>query len=651
MKRSTGRTHWRLLWSANWPVAILLLTGILAGIWLGNDFGVSLDEEANVESGTQALLAYAGADDYFWLPSQADHGPIYFMAFVSTSQLIHSLAPSWTLADGRHLTNYLMFLAGVLSFYLICLRLMSRPYAWMTTILYATQPLLFGHAFINQKDIPFLTLFLATVAAGLAWMDRLSTGSSASRVDPIGQTQAPAPTRRERIKAEWGSLGKGAKSWLIAFCILAGLLMLDVLVVHSIEHIGRELVVSAYNGTAPLPIQRLFDSIATDVSKTPLSLYLARFDGLMGSLRSILPPLLILALLIAGSAALPSLAEMWGYSTSVFRPVMLSSGVLLGALICVRQIGAFAGGLITLAILFRVRWKALFPVMIYWLLAAAVTVATWPYLWPDPIGRLLESVFRVGKFPAHAVLFQGQVFTSTDLPRLYFPTLASLELTEPVVIFVCIGVIAIIWKWRVARQRSFRVEDAIMVLWPAVPLIGLILIGMSAYGNLRQLLFILPPFFILAGKGLETVGHSLRFKFSGVLLTAIVVFPGVMGIIGLHPYEYAYFNAFAGGVDGADGRFDLDPWCTSYREAVGAVNSIAETHARILAIPLSSQVESDLRPDLGLLIGARNVPLADYVMTCASPNPDPPADDFQLLYQVERQGAVFARVWKRLGKP
>ena len=54
------------------------------------------------------------------------------------------------LSDGRHLTNYLMFLAGVLSFYFICLRFMPRSYAGMTTILFATQPLLFGHAYISS---------------------------------------------------------------------------------------------------------------------------------------------------------------------------------------------------------------------------------------------------------------------------------------------------------------------------------------------------------------------------------------------------------------------------------------------------------------------------------------------------------------------
>jgi len=154
---SSGSAGGRSVWSAHWPVVVLLLTGVVVGLWFGNDYGESLDEAANAESGAQALLASSGSSDYFSLPSLADHGPVYFMAFVSTSRALHALVPNWSLSDGRHLTNYLMFLAGVLSFYSICLRFMPRSYAWITTILFATQPLLFDHAFINQKDIPFLT--------------------------------------------------------------------------------------------------------------------------------------------------------------------------------------------------------------------------------------------------------------------------------------------------------------------------------------------------------------------------------------------------------------------------------------------------------------------------------------------------------------
>jgi hypothetical protein len=211
-------------------------------------------------------------------------------------------------------------------------------------------------------------------------------------------------------------------------------------------------------------------------------------------------------------------------------------------------------------------------------------------------------------------------------------------------------VFALIWKTYTVRHAAFSVEYAILVSWAAVPLIGLIFFGMAVYGNIRQLLFVLPPFFILAGKGLEAVGSSLRFKGSGLALAALVTLPGVWGIVGLHPYEYTYFNGFTGGVAGAQGKYELDHWCTSYREAVEITNGLAPSNAAILAIPQSAQVPLYLRPNLRLLIGRKNVSLADFVVTCSGEDSEEWATgDFRLVYQVERRGAVFARVWERVG--
>ena len=44
---------------------------------------------------------------------------------------------------------------------------------------------------------------------------------------------------------------------------------------------------------------------------------------------------------------------------------------------------------------------------------------------------------------------------------------------------------------------------------------------------------------------------------------------GIMAM--LHPDEYVYYNAFIGGVEGADGLFKTDYWANSYAEAVGGL--------------------------------------------------------------------------------
>jgi hypothetical protein len=42
-----------------------------------------------------------------------------------------------------------------------------------TALLYGTQPLLWGHAFMNPKDLPFLTLFLGAIILGINLTDNL----------------------------------------------------------------------------------------------------------------------------------------------------------------------------------------------------------------------------------------------------------------------------------------------------------------------------------------------------------------------------------------------------------------------------------------------------------------------------------------------
>ena len=154
------------------PMVWLLLAGVVVGLLVGNDYGASYDEQDNADVGAAALKSYAGSDEYFSMPALADHGPFYFMVFSVGSILPASLIPGWGFPDGRHLTNYLTFLAGVACFYILCRRWLPRGSARLATLLFATQPLLFGHAFVNQKDIPFMAFFLATVTAGIVATDR-----------------------------------------------------------------------------------------------------------------------------------------------------------------------------------------------------------------------------------------------------------------------------------------------------------------------------------------------------------------------------------------------------------------------------------------------------------------------------------------------
>jgi hypothetical protein len=48
----------------------------------------------------------------------------------------------------------------------------------------------------------------------------------------------------------------------------------------------------------------------------------------------------------------------------------------------------------------------------------------------------------------------------------------------------------------------------------------------------------------------------------------LLLLPGILGIIKLHPYEYTYYNSLIGGTSGVFRQYETDYWLTCYKEAV-----------------------------------------------------------------------------------
>ena len=620
-----------------WPILVLLAAWLAAAVWLGNDFGSTFDERKNAVNGAAALRAYQGSPDYFRLSSVADHGPIYFAAMSLTAPAIQKAFPGWTVADGRHLTHFLTFLAAVGCFYLLTLRLSGRTAAWMASALFATQPLLVGHGFINQKDTPFMALFLGAFVAGLAASER-----------PPVTPSTTTPPLRERMKTRWRAMRPLPRSLVLASLLVATLIIVDTLWTGVMRSAGETWLRAAYQGAAPAAIQRLFDAVTADPTRVPLSYYLGRFANYYAyEFRFVAIAGALLGSLVVVSAAFPGFGEAWGLSRSAYRnPALWLAAVLLGALICVRQLGIFAGGLVTLAMLYRHRARALFPLLLYWTAAAIVLYATWPFLWPAPIERLAESLAHAATFPSNVTFFEGSWVTSDNLPWYYFPKLTAMQLTEPAVLLAVIGIGAVI-----LRRRSWRKERVLFLLlglWIAVPAVGLAFFRMTAYGNIRHLLFTLPAILAFTAVAFDLLRRHVRPGWLAWSFFGMAILPGIWSLISLHPYEYVYMNRFAGGVSGAYGRYELDRQCTALREGIEAANRLADPGA-VVAVPRQLEdVRPYARPDLRLIADGDFGSGADFVLTCSWPDEeDLEPGGLRRVYSVRRGEAVLAALWQR----
>jgi len=626
----------------------LLLIGLIVGLPLADDFGAGADEALGSMVGSRGLNALAGPDGYRDYVDTgeliAHHGPSYFMLFTVASRLFESLFADWLPSDGRHFTNFLTFLVGVAFFYSICLRLLPRRVAWVTTALFATQPVVFGLGFIDHKDTPFMTFFAASLAAGLWVTDRW--GGPASSTPAVGQEEPILRTAQR----EWQAASRGSKwIWLGALALIVFVLV-DVLFYDGLPRVLETALGLAYRGRAWGPLDRLFMLVAQDAYKTPLEAYLPklRWAYLAYGKMAVLGAALLAGLLSARRALPSTLRSVVPGGRAVLLLAILA-GAILGFAVSIRAIAGFAGLLVSGYWIYRMRGRSLGLLAIYWAAAGVVAYQTWPYLWEAPLTAFLGSLALHTDFTVHEVLYRGVVYGSDSLPWHYLPALFGLQLTEPVVPIAIVGVI------RLTRGAAREGLDpgllAIVALWFLVPLAATFLPNAGLYNGFRHVLFVIPTIFIGLGFGLSLILRAVRSQAAAWLICGALLAPGLLGIARLHPYEYAYFNAYAGGVEGADGIYDHEYWCTSYREAMEFVNRVAQPGATVFsgrsiyaAIPFA-------RADLILTAQASDYERTTYVLYCSRFREDLVWVSGEKLLEVARGSAVFAQVFQRIPGP
>lgn len=166
----------RLLQSEHFFILLLIAINMTFGIATLTDYGESWDEARLYEYGNQSLSAYRalfnpdipvdfGDDDLRY------YGPAYFMGMSLLVRAIQGIFPHILEIDLWHIGNFVCLQLGVVCCYFLLRRFTGVLPALVTTALFATQPLLWGHGFINPKDIPFMAFFTASVFFGLKMLD------------------------------------------------------------------------------------------------------------------------------------------------------------------------------------------------------------------------------------------------------------------------------------------------------------------------------------------------------------------------------------------------------------------------------------------------------------------------------------------------
>lgn len=288
--------------------------------------------------------------------------------------------------------------------------------------------------------------------------------------------------------------------------------------------------------------------------------------------------------------------------------------------------------------------------------AAFVCAFVWPWVAQEPM-----NLFRAVGYFSHFFekpwreLFEGALISVPDMPRSYVPVLFSLKTPE---LFLTLylaglaGILACLFRGSIAIKR--RAILLLIALAAALPVAIAVLTRPAMYNGIRHFLFLIPPMAVIAGlAGAFVLERAIRAGRAATAVALTVLAVGLAApishMVRLHPYQYTYFNAIAGGVEEADEHYMLDYWGLAFKQASQQLREVLTRRAetapvgrrwRIAVCGPHSAAQVELGPEF---LPTWNPDHADFVLSlgtyyCAEINAP-------VLVEIEREGVVYSRVY------
>ena len=175
--------------------ALLLLwfsVNLAIGALTVHEYGASIDEPIEYRYAADTLDAYPSFFGTLYKPvynsSYDGHGPAFVTTILILIKITQGVFPKVLTIDLWHFSYFIMFQIACLCLYWLSRRWFNNWVSWGILVLFSTQPLLLGHAFINPSDIPFMALFIASIATGFAMVDRIASQASHAEIEMENNT-------------------------------------------------------------------------------------------------------------------------------------------------------------------------------------------------------------------------------------------------------------------------------------------------------------------------------------------------------------------------------------------------------------------------------------------------------------------------------
>lgn len=252
--------------------------------------------------------------------------------------------------------------------------------------------------------------------------------------------------------------------------------------------------------------------------------------------------------------------------------------------------GLAAVAVVTLLVLWEQRGRfelrpAVRAVVGWWIalpvlgLGAYLTLLPW---WPAAHKNLLSvSGATLQRLHVSAseipLFFRGEIMWAADAPHHYTLWMFGIKAPEVLLggLFLLLPMAAVFLRQQLKVGLNLKAAPAltVLILGGFFPLLYLTFSAPALHNGARHFLFAFPALCVCAAWAYLELGQWIReqrpalWRGAQVLFGVLLLLPTIH-LLRLHPYQYVYFNALAGGPSAAIQRYEGEYWFTSSKHAM-----------------------------------------------------------------------------------
>ena len=232
--------------------------------------------------------------------------------------------------------------------------------------------------------------------------------------------------------------------------------------------------------------------------------------------------------------------------------------------------------------------KNIIKLILFFLLLIIFTIIFWPHLWNNPFTNFLHALKTFSSHPWNGAIFYfGDYVSALNLPWHYPIVWILISIPIIYLLLFILGSTLILTRLslrfiNLSPKKQFNDlwmgnKERMDIIFFSIFYFTLFLVielNATLYNGWRHLYFIYPSLIFISIRGLEYLSKTF---FSKYLLIIIFLFllNTTFWMVKNHPYQFVYFNKFAG--KNVGNYFELDYWGTSN---ISALSFIAKRDKR-----------------------------------------------------------------------